>query len=235
MDDRTKDQLDRGREHYAAGEFDKAEQCLDPLARNGHPFADVYGMLGVIHHAKGRVKQARTMLEEATRLNPGYTEAAMNLAVVLNETGEYDAAKDVYRRMLATRKGQPPATGDLDPFVKSKISNMHAAVGQAYAQSGLHVEAAREYERALELCPTFVDIRTRLGVAYREAGNFEASQKEFERAKRDHPRLSSARLQLGMTHHAAGRHEDAEKEWKELLVLDPGNKFAKMYLGLLKT
>lgn len=231
MDDRTRRLLQRGRDHYHANEYDKAERALSPLARERHPFADVYGMLGVIYHQKGRLKEARAMLEEALRLNPGYTEAALNLAVTYNELGKYQEAKLTYERMMASRR----VGGDqqLDPFVKGKIANMHAEVAGAYDQAGQFAAAADEYRRALSLCPHFVDIRTRLGASLRAAGDLPAAEREFQTAKGDNPNLVAPRLQLGMTYYAGGRYEDAAREWREVLAMEPENKFAKLYMRLL--
>jgi Flp pilus assembly protein TadD len=234
MDDRTRRQLERGREHYAANEYDKAERCLSQVLRGRHPFADVYHMLGVIYAHRGMTRRAQEMFEEALRLNPGYTEAAINLAVTYNEQGRYEEAKSIHKGMLAARQTGPASNSQsLDPFVKGKIANKHAEVAMAYEHAGLFAEAAQEYERALALCPTFVDLRTRLGAAHRAAGDLAAAVREFERAKHDNPRFPAARLQLGMTHYAAGRLEDAAREWREVLTLDPDNKFAKLYLALV--
>ena len=41
------------------------------------------------------------------------------------------------------------------------------------------------------------------------------------------------RLQLGMTHYTAGRRSDAAREWRDVLAMEPGNKFAKLYLRLV--
>ena len=230
MDERQRSLLDRGREHYGANEFEDAARCLIPLAREKRPFADVYAMLGVIYHQKGRLKDAVGMWEQALQLNPAYTEGALNLAVGLNELGRYDEAKQVHERMMASRKG---ASGAMDQFVKGKIANMHAEVGRAYEEVGLFDEAIHEYQRALMLCPTFVDIRTRLATCFRAAGHFAAAERELLGIKSDHPRSIGPRLQLGMTYYTEGRLTDADREWKEVLDLEPANKFARLYLRFL--
>jgi tetratricopeptide (TPR) repeat protein len=231
MDDRTVRLLQRGREDFRAGKYDKAEKALSPLARDRIPFADVYSMLGSICYQKGRLLDALALFDEALRLNPGYTEAALNLALTYNDLGKYDESKRVYQRMIASRKD---SGGDnVDPFVKGKIANMHADVALAYEQAGLHEEAAQEYRRALGLCPQYVDLRTRLGSALRAAGNLAAAEREFAKAKKEHPNLVGPRLQLGMTFYAAGRRSDAAREWREVLAMEPANKFAKLYLRLI--
>ena len=236
MDDRTKRLLARGRDFFQANQYDKAEKALTPLARDRLPFADVYAMLGAINYQRGRLLEARGHFEEALRLNPAYTEAALNLAVTYNDLGKYEESKRVYQRMLSTRNSRPGSGPEsVDPFIKAQIANMHADVGMAYEQAGLPDEAALEYRRALALCPTFVDIRTRLGVSLRAAGNMTAAEREFIKAKKDHPNLMAPRLQLGMTYYTAGRRTDAAREWREVLAMEPENKFAKLYLRLVVT
>ncbi len=233
MDDRAIAQLERGRELFAQNEYEKAARYLLPLVRQKHPFADVYGMLGVIYHQRGRLRDAVGMWEQALQINPGYTEAALNLAVALNELGRYEEAKLVHARMKAARKayGSGPVGGDA--FVKGKIANMHADVGRAYEEVGAPEEAVVEYQRALALCPEFVDIRTRLAICFRAAGHSAAAERELRALKKEHPRSLGPRLQLGMTCFQEGRTEDAEREWREVLELEPGNKFARLYLNFL--
>ena len=233
MDERARRLLERARGHYRSGLYDKAEKALVPLARDRVPFADVYAMLGAIHYQKGRLLDAVSLLDEALRLNPGYTEAALHLVLTYNDLGKYEEAKSVHERMLASRR--PDAGPDnIDPFVKGKIANMHAEVGRAYEQAGLYDEATQEYRRALSLCPTYADIRTRLGGCLRVAGNLTAAERELVKVKKEHPNLVAPRLQLGMTYFAGGKRKDAAREWREALAMEPENKFAKLYVKMLE-
>src|SRR5262245_58236486 len=129
MDEQTKRLLQSARDHYRANEPALAEAALLPLAQARVPFADVYAMLGSIFHQKGRLQEAQSMLEEALRLNPNYTEAAIYLAVTYNELGKYKDSREIReQKLIAVASGG----GALDSFVRGQIANMHADVALAY-------------------------------------------------------------------------------------------------------
>jgi tetratricopeptide (TPR) repeat protein len=224
--------VSRGRAHYRAGEYAEAAACFEEVLREKAPYADVYDMLGVIYHQDGRLADAEEMFHQALRINPSYTEAALNLVVTCNDMGKYAEAKEIYERAMATSKRAPR---ELDPFAKGKIANMHADVGAAYRAVALYEEAIREYERALALCPTFVDIRTQLGDTLREMGDVAGAIGELERVRTENPRFIAGRLKLGLGYHAAGRRDEAAAEWRAVLALEPGDRTAPMYLALLES
>ena len=230
MDDRLRQLMNTAREHYEAREYDKAEPLLEQVVREHRGFADMFNMLGVINHTAARFPQAEAAFKEALRVNPRYTEAALNLAVTLNDLGRYVEAREVYARAIQTSRAEPRY---LDPFAKGKLANMHAQTGDAYAGLGLLEEAAREYRRALDLCPAFVDIRNKLGSTLRDAGDKESALQEYLAAKREAPKFIPARVNLGVTLYSLGRKDEARKEWESVLADDPGNKSARMYLDIV--
>jgi tetratricopeptide (TPR) repeat protein len=172
------------------------------------------------------------MFQEALRINPAYTEAALNLAVTYNDLGKYREAKEVYQTAMTASRNAPRS---LDPFAKGKIANMHAEVGAAYHGVGLYEDAVREYDRALALCPGFVDIRTKLGATYREMGDLPAAVREFERVRAENPTFANGRLHLGLSYYAQGRMTDAAAEWEQVLALAPENRSAQMYLAMIQS
>jgi tetratricopeptide (TPR) repeat protein len=230
MDEHTKQLLLLGREHYQKRELEKAEQMLRQVLDHEDRLADVHEMLGVICHTRGNFIEAEHHFERALAINPGYTEAALNLAVTYNDRGKYEAARQVYARIRGTPSG---SLQGLDPFARGKIANMHAEVGQAYADAGLSREAITEYEKAVALCPQFADLRTRLGLLLREINDLARAREQYEAAVDARPSYVPARVQLGVTLLALGETEAAAEQWRKVLELDPDNVRAKMYLRIL--
>jgi tetratricopeptide (TPR) repeat protein len=231
MDEHFRQLLLIGREHYDRGEYEQAAELLKKVVEHTDRFADVFDMLGVIEHGRGDLTLARSYFEKAVSLNPGYTEAQLNLMVTLNDLGEYERARQIYAGIRHRGGGGR----ELDPFAKGKIANMHAALSQAYQDVGMTMEAITELEKAVDLCPTFADLRTRLGVLYRDAGDLKRAREQFERAKVDNPKFLQARILLAVLCLSAGDNDTAIVELEDVLGLDPTNKAAQMYLRIARS
>jgi tetratricopeptide (TPR) repeat protein len=231
VDDRLRHNMHLAREHYENHEYDKAEPLLREVVRDAPQFADMFNMLGVICHGQGRFTQAEEMFERALNLNPNYTEAALNLAVTYNDLGKYREAREVYSSAIARTKAE---SRQMDPFARGKIANMHARTADAYAALAMFDDAEREYRRALELCPSFVDIRAKLAATLRDKGEKELAISEYQLVKAQQPGFLQARINLGVTLYAVGRKDEARAEWNSVLETDPDNKSCKMYLEMSK-
>lgn len=229
MDDKTKQLLALAREHYDKREFDKAEQYLLRVMPDADGFADLHNMMGVIHHDRGRLQDAKVEFERAITLNPKYTEAALNLAVTCNDLGDYAAAQRIYQQALS-RDGQSP--GGLDPYAKGKIANLHADVAHAYGDVGLYNEAVHELRKAINLCPHFVDLRLELSNVYRQLLDLAAARFELDEALRIKPSYVPARNALGVVLLVLGERQAAITEWQRALQNEPDNKSAQMYLKM---
>ena len=231
MNERVKQLLVLGREHYAKREFEKAEQMLRMVLEEEDRYADVHDMLGVIAHSRGNFLVAERHFERALELNPAYTEAALNLAVTYNDRGKYEKAREVYSRI---KVGPVGTAQGLDPFARGKLANMHADLAQAYADAGLPREAIHEYEKATGLCPQFADLQVKLGTLLREINDLPAARIHYEAALQAKPNYVPARLQLGVTLLALGEATAAEEQWREVIKVEPENSQAKMYLRMLE-
>lgn len=232
MDERIKELLARGRDHYQKREFDKADVILREIIEHADGFADVFDMLGIIAHSRGDLHAAARYFERAVSLNASYTEALLNLAVTYNDLGRYEAARQIHSKV---RKLGTAGPVQIDPFARGKIANMHADLGQAYAEAGIVHEAIDQYLKAVHLCPSFADLRTRLGNLYRDAGDLEHAREQYEGAKSSNPKYVPARVLLGITLFSLGDNAGALHEWRDALDIDPENKSAQMYVRMLET
>lgn len=224
--------LTNGREHYLAAEYQKAVPLLEKVLEHHDTFADVHNMLGVCLQHLGRTLEAKDHFERAFGLNPAYTEAALNLAVCYNELGRYDDAKAIYERAAENRESRSTALDNLDGFARGKLANLHRDLGLAYEGVGMLAQAVEQFRAALQLCPTFVDIRTKLGTTLRDAGHIDEAIDELIGVRDAKPEYILARLNLGVTLWSAERKDEARAEWKAVLEYEPDNKRAHMYLRM---
>ena len=229
MDDHLKQLLLLGREHYQKRELEKAEYLLKQVVQQTDRFADVFDMLGVIAHSQGDFTQAEQYFERAVSLNPNYTEAQLNLMVTYNDLGKYDSAREIYGKIRGRASGN---AGQADPFAMGRIANMHAEISQAYHDAGMPAEAVQELERAIGLCPTFADLRTRLATLYRDLGQKERAREQLEMAKKHNPNYVQARVLLGVAMLSAGEYDPAIQEFEAVLARDAEHKSAQMYLKI---
>ncbi|GAB4307932.1 MAG: hypothetical protein Kow0090_22450 [Myxococcota bacterium] len=225
--------LKLGREYYQTGEYGKAESYLTQVLKHSRVFADVHNMLGVIYYQQGNYQRAKARFEEALRINPRYVDAAINLSVTYNELGEFEKASEVYKQ--AVLASQPTSRGDIDPYVKGKIANMYADIGDAWLTQGELERAKDEFQKALDLCPGYQDIRTKLALCLRDTGDLDKAEALLKVVIAERPNYLKARIELGLLYFSQNRKEEASKQWEEVLKLDYSNKSARMYMRLLIT
>jgi tetratricopeptide (TPR) repeat protein len=225
-------------EHYEAGkrafeehDYSAARQALEKVVKVKDNFADIFNMLGICYYNDGFRNEAIKAFKKALELNPGYTEASLNLSVVYNERGDFDKAHDTYSKAKKSEQSSPETY--LDPYVKGKVANMHAELGTVYKYLYLYQDAVREYRKALALRPGFVDIKTNLGIVYRTMKEYGKSVRELEDVIGLKPEYTPARVQLGLTYYLMGKHEKARAEWLEALRTDPEDKLTRMYINLI--
>jgi len=202
-----------------------------------HPqFPDLRNQLGVVLSMAGEIERAQQEFQKAVEMNPGYVEAHLNLAVTLNEIGRYEEAKTEFNRAADLEFGHGPDSGrrDIPKSIRSKIAHKHAEVGDLYREVSRYAEAIREYEYALQVNPSFLDIRLKLGKAYLEMQLKEEAVSEFRRILEVNPNFQDARAALGFVLYCLGERAQAEKEWGTCLAQDPQNLQVKNYLALIR-
>lgn len=221
--------IQKGKTYFKNKAYSKAESILLRIVSEKREFADVFNMLGVIYHQTGQFNRAISHFEKALKINPRYTEAMVNLSVLYNDLGNYKLSKKLVER---SKQGLKADKEKIDPFIKGKLANKHAEVGDIYRGVGLFEKACNEYEKALELAPNFYDIRNRLGVCLREAGKKQEALTQFTRIVKENNKYVEAQIQLGITLYSLDRKQEARKVWQQLAKDYPQHNLVRMYLKL---
>jgi tetratricopeptide (TPR) repeat protein len=230
MSPEERDAIRLGRASFELGDDEAALGALTRVLAAHPRYADLHYLVGLVHERGGRLDEAAASFERALAINPRYAECALALASVFEQRGEWERS-----RALATRLGAAaaPAPGALDATTAGKLANLHAALAEAYREAGELREAVESFRRALDLAPTFHDIRFRLGVTLREAGLPAQAIAELKRVRRGNPGFLEAAVQLGLTYWSLGRSAQAVAEWERVLGADPAREDARMYLRLV--
>jgi tetratricopeptide (TPR) repeat protein len=225
MQESLEDQLRVARESYGRRDFDAAEPALRQVLYHHGDYPDIHNMLGVILHGRQDLTGAAEHFQRAVELNPRYTEALLNLAVAYADQGDYDAARRAYESLRANHTGTTA-----DSFVRGKIANQHAHLATSYLDAGCPHEAIAELQRAIQLCPDFPDLQTRLASLYRDQGNHALAREHLASAIATNPRYAPAHVLLGLTMLSLGATDRAIASLRTALTVDPGNNSAKMHL-----
>ena len=221
-----------GKEAFDHQDYTKAERYLSEVVKDGYEFADVYNMLGIIYHQEGKYEKAVHSFEMALEINPNYTDASMNLAVIYNDMGALDKAKVVY--LDAQKRAQTKASPKgLDSFSLGKLSNLHKDIADVYLSFGMNEEAIEEYAKALKLNPDFVDIRTKLGIALRDSERYKEALTHLKQAVSERSDYIPALLALALCYFKMGNSKDAKETLAVVMKSDPDNKIAALYLTMI--
>ena len=220
--------LAKGR--FAVRDYHGATLLLTSLTEQGTQFADAHNLLGLSLTMVERPWDALAAFDEALRLNPRYVEAYLNRAVLLNQLGREDAAKEDLAR--AAELGATDASG-FPAVVANKLANAHAALGDDYRAAGALDEAIAQYRRALSLRPHFADIQLALSRALLEHGRTDEAMQALDNLLDLRPNWLNAMLLQGLAAYLGGDLNAAGKVWDEASVRHPDEPRLEIYRSML--
>lgn len=103
--------------------------------------------------------------------------------------------------------------------------------GVCYKAIGRLDAAVKNFERALNIKPDYIEVCFNLGVTQRELGQLNAAVKSYEKALNLKPDYTEAHFNLGNAFKELGQLEDAVKSYEKALSLKPDHANAHNNLG----
>jgi tetratricopeptide (TPR) repeat protein len=203
---------------------------LEELIETGRAYADAHQLLGLAYHMVGRSERALQAFDRALELNPRYVEAHIHRGIVLSDMGRSSEAELAFT--LARDCGGADR-GGVQEHHAAKLSNLHAALGEAYAEAGALNPAIEQYQVALRLGPNFHDLRYRLGRLLLDAGRSLEAREELQMAADARPGSPANQLALGLACYVSGDAVSARDIWENILANNPEDTRVSAYLAML--
>lgn len=215
-------------EPFRGDEVAEAVRAFSDVIAEYPGFADVRNKAGLSLALVGRLEEALEHFDAALEINPEYAEAHLNRAIVLNDLERFDEAREAF---FKAAEADGKWGGQLPSEIGTRIALTHARLGDLYVDAGQPDRAVQEFEEALHVRPTFVDIRGRLAEALLEAGEVPRARGELEEILGANPDFVSARIRYGVVLQRLGDLEGAIREWTEAERRDPSDHRARAYLA----
>lgn len=203
------------------------------------------------HQAAGRLAEAAQALRQGLELEPMQASAHADLALVLHNRGEIDAAVGHYERAIALKFDPPEIFHNLGVALAAqgklveacsqyaraveRKPNFVAALfnfGNALRAQNKTAEAIARFRQVLALQPDHVDALSNLGEALMAQAQLDEAAAAFRQAISLRPDLAAAHNNLAAVLQRQNRSADAAQHARQALALQPHFPMAAHNLGL---
>jgi len=166
-----------GVSYFGKNDFDQAIRSFELELGTPKPHRRCRYYLALALQAAGRIEEAISQLNRAVAENPKDADALYQLARIY---------KNASLQAIESLK-----VLDQDSF------QLHALMGEVYADEERNPEAIKEYQAALGKRPDATGIHYAIGVAYWVQHQLDAAKKEFMDALKENPNDALTNLYLG--------------------------------------
>ncbi len=226
--------LEDAKKLLAQGHTAAAKDLLIDLDHGGQSTAELQYLLGTILHRENKFAEAVDRFKRSLQIDPHFTDAAISLSIIYNDTGHYQEGKQVFEQAekAAFHKSVSPTPSIV---LAREISEKHLELGNLYRKLQRFDEAANEFLKAARVDPDNIEARILLAKTHGQRGHMKQAQLELENLVREHPDHVPARIHLALLYYALGNVVDAQIELHEAQLKEPNNSQVKMYIDMTRS
>ena len=221
--------IEEARSAFIEGDYATAEPILNQPTLLNSKNPEVLQMLATIYYDQGKFNKAIATFKRALEIEPGYTDAAVGLSIILNDIGRYDDAKKIFEDAKAQLDAKKQIN---EPNINEKFAAKHAELADMYLQFKRYDESVEQYQKAVSLSAKKLDLSLRLAECYVQAGQKDRAIKELKALLQADPRLTAPRLKLGLILYNSHHIAEAVDQWENILRYDSKNQEAIRYLKM---
>ncbi len=228
--------LKTARECFDKQEYKKAQVVLNEIIESDDKNIDALFLMANIFHINGEIGKAIKAFTKVLTLNPEHTDSAISLSVLYNDIGQYEEARKVFEKANERVKSKGAGAGLMeDTHINKKFSSKHFELADLYLSYNRYDEALFEFNKVVALDPTNLEAKIKIAKVYAKKGFIAKAIEELRTLKNEEPNYAPARIALGVIHYGNGNVLEAQAEWEKVILKDPFNQEASMYLNLSKT
>lgn len=155
----------------------------------------------------------------ALKYEPGFFEAAFNLALTYDNLGRADSAEYFYKQAIQNNPN---------------LVRAHMRLGRLYERQHRYQEALKEFKKVVTIEPSYFAATPKLGEPYRYINIIEEVLKEYQLKYQLNPNDPETLLVLARIYASIGRLAQAEEYYTKLVKIAPENREATMALRKLR-
>lgn len=233
------DELKQAQQYFDNSDYPKALFILGNIVEiddiEKENLSKAFFLMANIFHIQGQVGKAIKAFNKCLSLDPSHTDAAISLSVVYNDIGKYEEAKKVFDQANNRIKHGKDTNHFEDDHINKKFALKHFEIAEMYMTYNRLDEALFEFNKAVGLDSENLEARIRIAKVYAKKNFVNKALDELRSLKNDRPDYTPARVALGVLYYGCGKVLEARSEWERILVKDPRNEEALMYLNLSQT
>jgi putative PEP-CTERM system TPR-repeat lipoprotein len=223
-------------------QFDRAIDAAIKLKNDWPEHPKPLTLLGIAYLQKGDQGNARSALEGALKLAPGYPAAALTLSKLAADRGDLGNARRLLEDVVKTSPVNLAAQislAELDAQ-EGKADSLHTrleaavrshpqavfpkiALARYYARTGNENRALSTLAEAKAKHPNSIEVDLELGDLQVRLKQYAEAAKTFQRLVEIAPSSADAHFKLAMTRNALGDRAGAAASLHKALEIDPAN------------
>ena len=247
----------QGADAHYKGDLDQAIRMFEAAVRFDPANEFAHNQLGILYTKKERYSSAYKEFSMVNEIDPHNTFAILWLGILHLKNGKLNLAFERFNKIVEI----DPSNADAYYFLgtiynfrhnpamaieylkkardsDSEEADTHFRLAKAFHNVDMIANALFEYQRALEIKPTYTKAINEIGWIYYNKGDQVSAINQWQKTLRVNRQDRDAIFNLAKAYNdmawkalTAGQKETAIKYWQEALKVDPGNKASKYYMG----
>lgn len=246
----------QGADAHYKGHLDKAIYTFESAVRFDSSNEFAHNQLGILYTKKGRFDSAYKEFSIVNRIDPHNTFAILWLGILHLRNGNLNLAFERFNKIIQIDPDNADAYYFLGAIYNfrhnpamaieylkkardsdSEEADTHFRLAKAFHNVDMIANALFEYQRALEIKPTYTKAINEIGWIYYNKGEKKSAINQWKKTLRINSQDRDATFNLAKAYNdmawealTAGQKQKAIRYWQAALKINPGNKASKYYM-----